>query len=367
MKKWIAILFVFVFASAALGQQEEDEMMRKMLLERIKMVEIELARMKEMYAQRFGKPKEEPTAPVAGPVDLKPGELLFTLNDGSKLKGTVAITDFKLKTTYGTLTIPVKDTKSIAFVASGPGGAEEKRLEKQHVVTAEFVAVGAVEVDKFKIKTGRGELSIPKSDIKQIVFAPKVGPEKEFELKPTAEWLNTGIKLAKDDKLIITAEGALELKDDVQFKPDGSQSDLPNRVRERPTLRTKEMSFPLMARIGEEGKEFKAGSSFDKKTDSEGVLYLKIQIPEGMENFVKTLKGSYKVKVRREPRPKPTEAQEMAASQALGKARYFDLANPYEDKEIIAAKYKEVVDKYPGTVAAKEAADMIKKVMQRKR
>ncbi len=55
------------------------------------------------------------------------------------------------------------------------------------------------------------------------------------------------------------------------------------------------------------------------------------------------------------------------ASEALGRARYFDQANPYEDKEIVAAKYQEVVSKYPGTASAREAAEYYDKVMDRRR
>jgi hypothetical protein len=61
------------------------------------------------------------------------------------------------------------------------------------------------------------------------------------------------------------------------------------------------------------------------------------------------------------------DAREMAASQALGRARNFDKSNMYEDKEKVAAKYKEVVEKYPGTEAAEEAAEQYKKVMQRRK
>lgn len=61
------------------------------------------------------------------------------------------------------------------------------------------------------------------------------------------------------------------------------------------------------------------------------------------------------------------EKRHLEASRALGKARYFDRANPYEDKEIVAAKYQEIVSKYPGTEAAQEAAEMIQKVMQRRK
>ncbi len=58
---------------------------------------------------------------------------------------------------------------------------------------------------------------------------------------------------------------------------------------------------------------------------------------------------------------------EHEASRALGRARYFDKANPYEDKEIVAAKYREVADRYPNTAVAQEALEMYNKVMQRRK
>jgi hypothetical protein len=61
----------------------------------------------------------------------------------------------------------------------------------------------------------------------------------------------------------------------------------------------------------------------------------------------------------------PDAARENAASTALAAAKAFDLANPYEDKEIVAAKYKQVAEEYPGTKAAREAARKYEEVMNR--
>jgi hypothetical protein len=61
------------------------------------------------------------------------------------------------------------------------------------------------------------------------------------------------------------------------------------------------------------------------------------------------------------------DAREMAASDALGRARNFDKSNQYEDKEIVAGKYQDVASQYDGTHAAKEAAQMYEKVMQRRK
>jgi serine/threonine-protein kinase len=61
------------------------------------------------------------------------------------------------------------------------------------------------------------------------------------------------------------------------------------------------------------------------------------------------------------------EKRHLAASKALGQARQFDRANPYEDKEVVAARYDEVIMKYPGTEAAQEAARLRAEVMERRR
>ena len=61
------------------------------------------------------------------------------------------------------------------------------------------------------------------------------------------------------------------------------------------------------------------------------------------------------------------EKRHLAASKALGQARHFDRANPYEDKEVVAARYDEVIMKYPGTEAAQEAARLRAQVMERRR
>lgn len=58
---------------------------------------------------------------------------------------------------------------------------------------------------------------------------------------------------------------------------------------------------------------------------------------------------------------------EHESSHALGRARSFDRANPYEDKEVVAERYREVFTKYPNTIAAREAQKMYEKVMQRRR
>ena len=60
------------------------------------------------------------------------------------------------------------------------------------------------------------------------------------------------------------------------------------------------------------------------------------------------------------------DRREMDASRLLGQARNFEGANPYEEKEVIASKYREVFEKYPGTEAAKDAKEAYEEVMKRR-
>jgi hypothetical protein len=69
----------------------------------------------------------------------------------------------------------------------------------------------------------------------------------------------------------------------------------------------------------------------------------------------------------KEAQTKPTEEQETAASKLLADAKAFDQTNPYDPKEKIAEKYKEVIEKYPDTKAAKEAKEKYEEIMQRRK
>lgn len=97
----------------------------------------------------------------------------------------------------------------------------------------------------------------------------------------------------------------------------------------------------------------------EEETLPEGSQKSESESGDGQDSAEKTPPAREKVIPR-----SPIEKQ---ASQLLGKARYFDQANPYEDKAVVAAKYREVFQKYPGTEAAEEALKIYKKVMKRKR
>jgi hypothetical protein len=59
------------------------------------------------------------------------------------------------------------------------------------------------------------------------------------------------------------------------------------------------------------------------------------------------------------------DAREHAATAALADAIAFEYNNPNAKKEETAAKYKEVADNFPDTVAAREAAKILKEILKR--
>jgi hypothetical protein len=296
--------------------------------------------------------------------NLEPQQLLFIMKDGSKLKGKVKIEKWNLKTAYGLLSIPTTEIKRICFSREAKEG--EEALKEDEVATVRFTVTGNLEIDKLELDTGHGKLTISRSDTVEIIF-PEPALVNSFEIRPTGEWLDTRIKLKKSDKVNITAEGALEWKADIKFSPDGSVVKSGTAVDPDLASELSGKTFPLMGKIGENGEPFKVGSSCDKEVDKEGALFLKIEISEDSETVAKTLKGSYNVKVLTRGAEKPSEAQEMAASKLLAEAESFDRANQYEDKEIVAEKYKKVFEKCPNTKAAKEAKKKYEEVMQRRR
>ncbi len=368
MKKLIAAVLVILMTAPALAQGNEE--MRQEMKQRIEMFEQMLAKLRMEYERMFGKDEKKAESEDVPDVELKAGEMLFLLNDGNRMKGRLSIDSLKLKTSYGTLTIPANQIKWLNFA-----GKSENASDKDTVETVEFTASGTLEIEKMEVETKHGKLTFKKGDIKNIIFPPPAG-EKNFEVKPTGEWLNTGITLKKGETLTITATGELS-GSSAKFKPDGSAQTKEVELEEgwgrARRLRLGESenkpSFPLVARIGENGKPFKTGAAFKGKAEEEGILFLKVDIPESSAEVAKALKGCYKAKVFAPGKAaaRPTAKQEEEAAAALARAKAFDKANPYEDREIVSAKYHEVAQKYPGTKAAKEASEKAKEVMQRRK
>ena len=217
---------------------------------------------------------------------LKKNELLVVLRDGTRVKGRVNVANWNLKTAYGNLSIPVSDIRAI-----WPGKKQEETREEDKVETVRFTATGKLEIDKLEIDTGKGKLTIPATDIKEILF-PKAVFVKLFEIKPDGKWLDTGIKLKKGDVLKITAQGSFEINR-ITFKPDG-KTHTPSTVSG-----IYYEGCPLVGKVGKTGQEFRVGCAIEIKVEKKGNLYLHIQVSPTLGKATRDAKGSYKVKVEK--------------------------------------------------------------------
>ena len=240
---------------------------------------------KERIVKLWGKREPPP------PTDIKTGQILLVLKDDSRFKVAASITELRLKTAYGLLTIPVKDILRIRFPFEPKEGETEKPPKEDEVQTVRFTVTGVLEVEKFDVESECGKLTIPKTDVKEIWFPI---PRKEFEVKPTGEWVDTGIALKKGDKVKITAEGVIKwaIKGRiVTFKPDGSADGWDKDWKEEPP------SLALLGRIGERERErerdFKVGAYKEVEVEQDGNLYLMVP----MRGLNDELMGSYKVEV----------------------------------------------------------------------
>ena len=174
MKKLIAAALVVLMTAPALAQG--DEQMRREMKERIEMFEQMLAKMKMEYERQFGKMEKNAEPEETPEVELKPGEMLFLLKDGNKVKGKLSIDSLNLNTSYGTLAIPANQIRRLEFAGKG-----ENEPEKDTVETIEFTASGSLEIEKMEVETKHGNLTFKKGDIKNILFPPPAG-EKSFKI-----------------------------------------------------------------------------------------------------------------------------------------------------------------------------------------
>jgi hypothetical protein len=91
----------------------------------------------------------------------------------------------------------------------------------------------------------------------------------------------------KGSNLKITAQGRVNQV----YTPDGKTPSPPGAA----TSSTE--GYPLVAKIGEDGEEFKVGYACETQVKKEGNLYLRIKVPVTVAAYKIPVKGSYKVKV----------------------------------------------------------------------
>jgi hypothetical protein len=241
---------------------------------------------KEEIAKLKKEKEKEPGA------DLKEGELLLLLKDGSRTRGKAKHDKWTLKTAYGELLVPLDEITGIRLAGKHKAAKEneEETLTEDEVRTVRFTVTGNLEIDKAEVATAKGTSTIAKEKIKAVVF-PEPLLDRWFQLKPTDKWVDTGIKVRKGDRLEIRA-GAGFIIEKASFSPDGQVEPWCGGT---PTYKE---GCPLIARIGKKGWEFKTGKSYKAKAESEGNVYLKIHKPSSVGKAAEKAEGAYSVRVK---------------------------------------------------------------------
>ncbi len=168
-----------------------------------------------------------------------------------------------------------------------------QRRETDLVYTAEFPVVGRILAPALKATSAHfGDLSLKLADLRTLTFR---GPD-QTELTIDAakhgsapdQWLDTGINLDADVRLLINADGQVDLW------PQGSGQYM--ATPKGYTTAGKGSTFlagALVGRVGDHGKQFLIGERYDGAPGEEGRFYVHI-VPSPWNN---ASTGSYRARI----------------------------------------------------------------------
>ena len=178
----------------------------------------------------------------------------------------------------------------------------EKRLKPHDaIVTDEFPVVGRVQGAALRARSPHfGEVRLKLADLRSL-RALGYGGEADVVVDaarhglPVENWLDTRVELSEGDKLTVTASG------EVDVYPLGGEANTyvcgpkgPKRWGRDPGRPSDPPAGALLGKVGESGKPFLIGESYEGAVAAGGRLYLRIvgspwQVPAA---------GKYAVKVR---------------------------------------------------------------------
>jgi hypothetical protein len=170
-------------------------------------------------------------------------------------------------------------------------------IRRDTIVTTDFTIVGRIVPQSFTITSLYGPLTVKLGDIRAGERdAPKGELRKNVRVEGAnlvqSNMLGTGLRLERGDRVTISAEGTITMSpwgNQAQSGPDGAANFgwyLPNQIP----------VGTLVARIGNQGAVFKAGSKHNFTADRAGTLYLGFaMLPDYANN---QFPGEYRVKLR---------------------------------------------------------------------
>lgn len=180
--------------------------------------------------------------------------------------------------------------------------ANQPLIRGDTIVTADFTIVGKITQDSFKVASKYGPLNVQLADIAQADRA--VGRRAPYKKSVSVEGATlaqrgfkaSGIRLERGDKVTIKAEGSINMS------PWGSNQ---NSSPEGGTNFGMYQQFPggaLIAKVGNNGKLFKAGSKHTFVASTSGVLQFAIAMQDQYTQEGYAFPGQYSVRITVEPK-----------------------------------------------------------------
>ncbi len=165
------------------------------------------------------------------------------------------------------------------------------------IVTAQFTVAGSIQQETFNIQSKFGKLVVELKDIKAAERLSTEAPEvrRTVEVRGTdmagRNWKNSGIKVNRGDRIIITAEGQ------VTMSPWGSNTiSGPDGMPQNGMYNGKIPMGALAGKIGDKGEEMLIGSKKSFVAQRSGTLYLGFAMQQNWANY--QFPGKYEARVR---------------------------------------------------------------------
>ncbi len=172
--------------------------------------------------------------------------------------------------------------------------------EEDLIQTAEFPVVGRIQGRSLRVYSAHfGELSLKLGDLRVLhVRAPNSDTEVSIDASrygsATDQWMDSGIVIDSSHRLLISADGQVDLW------PQGAGQYLVSPKGYTTAGREAAyMAGSLVGKVGENGKTFVVGEHYDGAPGEEGKLYLHI-VPSPWNN---ASVGNYQVRVATEQAP----------------------------------------------------------------
>ncbi len=165
------------------------------------------------------------------------------------------------------------------------------------IVTAQFTVAGSIQQDLFNIQSKFGKLEVKLADIKAAERLTSQAPEirRSVDVAGTdmagRSMKNTGIKVNRGDRVIISAEGQITMSpwgSNTITGPDG----MPNNGMYAGNI----PMGALAGRIGDKGDEFLVGSKNSFVAQRSGTLYLGFAMQANWANY--QFPGKFEARVR---------------------------------------------------------------------